>query len=298
MFNLHSIFIYLITGLSLTSISFAQQNSDLLSKMDSIAKPAKGKVGVSVLNMETGKSLDYYGDEPCVMQSVFKFPVALAILDKIDKGEFSLQHKIHIAPKDLVKDTWSPMRDSFPEGNVNLTFETLIKFMVSNSDNNACDILIHHLGGPKKLQKYLRKIGIDDIAVKYDEAGMSKKWNNQYKNWCSAKAMTELLEKFYTGKILSKANTDFLYQVMLETTTGKNRIVKLLPETTMVAHKTGSSETNAAGLTSGTNDVGIITLPNGQHLAVTIFITDSRAEYETIENTIAAIAKIIFDDFR
>lgn len=275
----------------------AQQSNILLSKIDSIAKKANGKVCVSALNIETKDSIDYYGDEHCPMQSVFKFQIALAILDRIDKGEFSLQHKIHVKKEDYTANLWSPMRDSFPNGNVNLPFETLIKFMVSQSDNSACDILIHHLGKPKKVEKYIHKLGIEDIAIKYNEYKMQKKWQRQYENWSTTNAMNQLLLKFYTGKILSKTNTDFLYQVLTETTTGKNRIVNLLPPGTIVAHKTGSSGTNKKGITAATNDAGIITLPNGQHLVLTIFISDANADYDKIESTIAEIAKVIFDNY-
>ncbi len=275
----------------------AQQNAMLFSKIDSIAKLAKGKVCVSALNIETKDSIDYYGDEHCAMQSVFKFPIALAILDKIDKGEFSLQHKIYVKKEDYNGYLWSPMRDSFPNGNMNFTFETLIKYMVSQSDNSACDILLHHLGKPQKVEKFLHKIGIKDVAIKYNEANMQKKWKNQYKNWSTTNAMNQLLLKLYTGKIFSKTNTDFIYNVLTETSTGINRIVKLLPQGTIVAHKTGSSDTNKEGITAATNDVGIITLPNGQHLILSIFISDAKADYDTIENTIAEIAKTIFDDY-
>jgi len=275
----------------------AQQNAMLFSKIDSIAKLAKGKVCVSALNIETKDSIDYYGDEHCAMQSVFKFPIALAILDKIDKGEYSLQHKIYVKKEDYNGYLWSPMRDSFPNGNMNFTFETLIKYMVSQSDNSACDILLHHLGKPQKVEKFLHKIGIKDVAIKYNEANMQKKWKNQYKNWSTTNAMNQLLLKLYTGKIFSKTNTDFIYNVLTETSTGINRIVKLLPQGTIVAHKTGSSDTNKEGITAATNDVGIITLPNGQHLILSIFISDAKADYDTIENTIAEIAKTIFDDY-
>jgi beta-lactamase class A len=275
----------------------AQQNAMLFSKIDSIAKLAKGKVCVSALNIETKDSIDYYGDEHCAMQSVFKFPIALAILDKIDKGEFSLQHKIYVKKEDYNGYSWSPMRDSFPNGNMNFTFETLIKYMVSQSDNSACDILLHHLGKPKKVEKYLHKIGIEDIAIKYNEVGMHKNWNNQYKNWSTTNAMNQLLLKLFEGKILSKTNTDFIYKTLIETSTGKNRITKLLPLGTIVAHKTGSSDTNKEGITAAVNDVGIITLPNGQHLILSIFISDAKAEYDILESTIAEIAKVIFDNY-
>lgn len=272
----------------------AQQDS-LYRAIKTIASAAKGKVCVSVIHIEDTIRFDYYGDEPCVMQSVFKFPIAIAILDRVDKGEFSLQHKIHITAKEMLKDTWSPLRDSFPEGNVNITFEKLLRYMVSQSDNIACDVLLHHLGKPKIVEKYIRKFGIEDFAMKYNEAGMHKKWANQYKNWCTPNEMTGLLQLFFKGKLISRVNTDFLYQLMTETSTGKNRLVKLLPEGTVVAHKTGSSDTNDKGMTAAVNDVGIITLPDGKHITVAVFVNDAYAPYEVLENIIAEIGKVVYE---
>ena len=82
--------------------------------------------------------------------------------------------------------------------------------------------------------------------------------------------MALLLEQFYQGKILAKNTTYLLLKMMTESTTGANRIKGLLPAGTVVAHKTGSSATDAQGLTPATNDAGIITLPNGKHLVVAV----------------------------
>jgi beta-lactamase class A len=275
----------------------AQQDS-LYSTIKMLADAAKGRVSVSVIDIESSTQFEYYGDQPCVMQSVFKFPIALAILDRIDKGEFSLKHKIHITPKEMTKGTWSPMRDSFPDGNVNITFEKLLRYMVSQSDNIACDVQLRHLGKPKTVEKYIRKFGIEDFSMRYNEAGMHKRWNNQYKNWCTPKEMTNLLQLFYQGKIISKPNTEFLYQLMTETTTGQNRLVNLLPAGTIVAHKTGSSDTDSKGMTAAVNDVGIITLPNGKHIAIAVFVNDAYAPYEILERVIAQIGKAAYDNFR
>lgn len=274
----------------------AAQNDTLWQQIRTIAADAQGKVSVSARIIEDSTLFQYYGDELCVLQSVFKFPVALAVLDKIDKGEFSLQHKIHFTPEYVQRYTFSTMKDSFYNGNINVTFDKLIHYMVSQSDNIACDALIHHLGKPKYLEKYLHKLGIEDVMIKYDEMGMHKKWNNQYRNVCSPNAMTLLLTKFYTGKVLSKNNTAYLYQVMVETTTGANRIVKLLPEGTEVAHKTGTSDTQD-GITAAVNDCGIIKLPNGKHLAVAIFVNDCKATPEVMESVIARIAKLLYDTY-
>jgi len=167
--------------------------------------------------------------------------------------------------------------------------------MVSLSDNNACDILLKLIDGPQRVQAYMLQLHIRGIAVRASEADMASSWELQYVNWCKPKEMTMLLDQFYTGKILSKSNTDFLYKLMTETSTGPKRLKGLLPAGTTVAHKTGTSPTNAEGLTPATNDVGIITLPNGEHMAIAVFVCNSTNDEQTREGVIAKIAKAAWD---
>ena len=67
-----------------------------------------------------------------------------------------------------------------------------------------------------------------------------------------------------------------------------------MPKTAVVAHKTGSSGSNN-GITAATNDIGIVTLPNGQHLAIAVYVSDSPTDLVTREKVIAQIAKAIWD---
>jgi beta-lactamase class A len=81
---------------------------------------------------------------------------------------------------------------------------------------------------------------------------------------------------------------------MANSTPGAKRLKGLLPAGTRVAHKTGTDGT-VNGMTRATNDIGIITLPGGRHLAIAVFIKDSTADETTREGTIARIAKAVFD---
>jgi len=274
--------------------AFAQQTT-LRDQIIELSKPAKGIVGVSVLNLEDRDTVNYNGNSRLVMQSVMKLPIAMAVLHLVDIGKVSLTQTIHIKKKDLPK-TYSPLRDKYPDGNVDISIGDLLGYMVSQSDNDACDILINFLGGPDQVEDYLTMtLKLKGINIEATEADMGKDWNVQYTNWCKPKAMINLIDAFYTGKALMPASRDFLYKIMTETTTSPGRIKGLLPAGTVVAHKTGSSDTNAAGVTAGTNDVGIITLPNGKHVAIAVFITNSNADAATRDAVIAKIAKAVYD---
>ncbi len=81
---------------------------------------------------------------------------------------------------------------------------------------------------------------------------------------------------------------------MTESTTGAKPFERFLPKRTVVAHKTGTSGTQN-GITAATNDIGVITLPNGNHIAIAVFVSDSSADEKTREAVIARIAKAVWD---
>ena len=73
--------------------------------------------------------------------------------------------------------------------------------------------------------------------------------------------------------------------------TGEARLRATLPKGTPVADKTGTGE---AG--SSTNDVGIITLPEGKgHLAMAVLINGSKLPSEEQEKLIAELARVAYD---
>jgi beta-lactamase class A len=84
---------------------------------------------------------------------------------------------------------------------------------------------------------------------------------------------------------------------MVETPTGPDRIKGLLPKETVVAHKTGTSGTNDQGIAAATNDAGIVTLPNGEHFAIVVYVANSPADAKTREATIARITRAVWDEY-
>ena len=106
--------------------------------------------------------------------------------------------------------------------------------------------------------------------------------------------MVALLSALHQSRGLIPASRAFLLKIMTETTTGPNRLKGLLPPGTEVAHKTGTSGTEK-GLTAATNDVGLITLPNGHHVAIAVFLADSKADTATREAVIAQTAKAVWE---
>ncbi len=274
---------------------FAQDS--LRSQIVQISKSAKGIVGVSILGIESRDTLNYNGNARLVMHSVMKFPIAMTVLNLVDKGKYKLDKKFKMSKDDMAPaGMYSPLRDKYPNG-TEIILSDLLSYMVSQSDNSACDYLLKKLGGPQVVEDYLQSLGISGISIVASEGDMAKAWEVQYTNWCKPADMVRLLDLFYQGKVLSKTSNDFLWKIMTETSTGPNRIRGLLPKDAVVAHKTGTSPTNAEGLSPATNDVGIIVLPNGKHLAIAILVCNSKADEATRDKVIAQIAKAAWDTY-
>ena len=196
----------------------------------------------------------------------------------------------------MLPDLYSPLRGEHPDGG-SFTIAKLIQYSVSQSDNVACDVLIRLIGTAKTIEEYFKKQNIKDIAINVNEEVMQSKWENMFLNWITPKASSEVLKLFYENKnqLLSKTSYDFLWQTMKETSTGADRLKSALPQNTVVAHKTGTSGTNAEGLTPATNDIGIVFLPNGDHFMISVLVTDSMESEETNAKIIADIAKVTYD---
>ena len=289
---------FLLIGISMSiwASAFSQTNN-LRRKIEDIIASKKATVGVAVLNIENKDTLSINGNVHFPMQSVFKFHIALAVLDGVDKGKFKLKQKIFIKKKDLLPNTWSPMRDKYPNGNVYLSLAEILQFTVSQSDNNGCDILIRLLGGTQVIDDYIHGIGIKDFSIKTNEEEMHKDWNVQFTNWTTPFAAVEALKTAFEKKILSPKSHKFLWKAMTETSTGKNKIKGQLPLGTVVGHKTGYSGANAQGLTAVTNDIGIVTLPNGNHFAVSVFVSMSTEQEAVNDRILADITKAVWDYF-
>ena len=272
------------------------QHQKLIKKVDSLQNKITGRIGFQVRLLETCDDLGYNQQRHFVMQSVFKFPIAVMLLDEADHGRFSLDQQIFIAKSSLHK-TVSKLYEKYPEGNVTVPLMEILGDMLIYSDNNACDIIIGLLGGEKKITDYLHAHGIIDMNIKYNEARMHSAWKNQYANWCTTEAQIKLLKMIFDQSILDKESNTLLRSLMRETYVAPKRIRYLLPKATPVEHRSGTSATDANGMSAATNDVGIITLPDGRHLAIAIFLMDSFENAEKRDAIIAEIAKAAFDEF-
>lgn len=276
--------------IALTSAASAQLSADLAR----IAAEAHGRVGVAC--SLPGRPLDcnLHAADAFPMQSVYKLPITMAALHAVEKGRLRLDQQIRFLPSDLIApDQYSPLRDAHPHGNADVPVEELMRLAIMDSDGVASDILIRILGGPASVDAYVGSLGIRGIHIVDTEKTLGRNVKLEDRDTAEPRAMVALLRLLADHSPLSPEHTQLLLGWMGSTHTGDHRIRALLPPGTPVADKTGTSGTSR-NFTNATNDVGLITLPNGQKLALVILVADSAAPEATRERVIAEIARAVW----
>jgi beta-lactamase class A len=278
-----------------------KRDAELERIFATIGNSTDGEVGAASVVLETGDAAMLNADERFPMQSVYKLPIAMAVLEKVRRGNLALDEKIGVTREDMVREGMrSPLRDAQPNGG-EFTIRELIRLSIVESDGTASDVLLRVLGGVEEVQSFLSQIRISPIAVANPEKEIGLDWITQYRNFATPAATVDLLRWLH----ISAENTPetgegegvhwkLLLQFMAESKPGEARLKGLLPRGTVVAHKTGTSGTQN-GITAATNDIGIISLPNGKHVAIAVFVSDSKGSDAEREKIISRFAKAVWE---
>jgi len=269
----------------------SSNKTDLRNQIQEIAKDAQGKVAVacSLPNTSLNCDLDPHAHPP--MQSVFKLPLVIAVLHRVELGTLSLDQPVRFLPEDRIPHAYSPLQDKYPNAGVDSPLRELMQMTVSLSDNVAADILLRLVGGPDAVGDYIASLGVAGFHLEDSERTLHQDVSAQYRNWFAPAGAVQLLRRISDHSPLTPAHTELLLSWM---DSRGNRLQTDLPPGTHVAHKSGTSDVDN-GVAHATNDIGLITLPDGRRLAIAVFLTDSRADMATREKVIARIAKAAYD---
>lgn len=247
------------------------------------------KLGFALYDFQTGQEISINGDQWFPMQSVYKFPIAVALLSCVDNGECSLADTADITPEDLYPDHWSPIREQYPRG-TKMPLAEVVRYMVSQSDNCATDIILKKIGGTDRVQQIIEGLGARGIYVKNTERELQSDWNLQFENRTTPENMIAFLKLFNEDRLLSESSRMFLWDVM---STRNGRLDKSLPENVLLIHKTGYSGVGPDGTIAALNDVGIMVFPDNKRVAVATFITGSRLSNERNLEVLGRIGYLI-----
>jgi beta-lactamase class A len=301
----------------------------LRGRIEAAVPAAQGTVGVAIKHLESGVSLSVNGDEPFPMASTFKLPVLVELHAMAKAGDLNWDDRVDVTSKDqhLGSGDITPLFD--PPG-LAISMRNMANLMMMISDNSAADICLARAGAAKVTAR-MRSLGIQGIRVDrscqelildfqgQDTAGLKDLARDDLRealrregrqqqglearfraddraaadprDTATPNAMVSLLEKIWRGEAVDRGASDAMLELLKRCRTGGNRIPGLLPNGTVVAHKTGT-------LGGVVDDVGIVYLPNGAgHVAIAVMSKRTRASLEDVERTLAHIARYAYDYF-
>lgn len=285
----------MICSLMITSPILGQKRlTDLENELQNLIYHKKAQIGIAVL-INGKDSVLVNNNIHYPMLSVYKFHQALAVAHQTERCGITLSHSIHIDKSDLKTNTYSPLRDKYPQGNIDMPIKELLTYTLQQSDNNACDILFKYITSPKNTDRYIRSLGLEQFSISATEADMHNNVENCYLNWTTPLEAARLLNIFVSDSILNTANQTFLMKTMIECQTGKDRLAKpLLYSKAVFGHKTGTGDRNKSGQITGINDIGFVFLPDGKKYTIAIFIKDSEEKEKANSQLIAKLSEVIY----
>lgn len=270
-------------------------DSSLESKIQDYTKGIKAEIGVAVI-LDGKDTLTVNNDNRYPLMSVFKLHQALSVGNKLNAQSITPEKNIFVTKDDLKENTYSPLRDKYPDGEINISIDKLLDYTLKLSDNNACDILFKYISDTKETDNYIRGLGIEDFSISQTEDDMHKDLRNSYKNWSTPLEMSRLMEILFTKDMNIGNYQDIIKEKLLSCRTGENRLPYPLKGTrSQIAHKTGTGDTNENGAIIGINDAGYVLLPDGRRYAITVFVKDSYETFERTEQIIADISQMVYD---
>ncbi|WP_229955797.1 class A beta-lactamase [Parasphingorhabdus litoris] len=269
-----------------------------------------GKTGIAIKSIDGGWSIGHRADQNFPQQSVSKLWVAMALLEKVDQGRLSLSDSIRIGPDDLTLFYQPMAAEVNRNGGVVKSVYTLLDKSLAYSDNTANDALLRHAGGPDAVNDFIRrsrlgkiKFGPGERLMQSQIAGL--KWNQSLSegrkfytaranlpietrrqalsdyladpiDGASPGAIVNALDRLARGELLSENSTQLLQSILKRTRSGPKRLKAGVPAGWEFLHKTGTGQVLGA-VSTGYNDVGIMTAPDGSRYAVAVMLGDTTA---------------------
>ncbi|PVB60822.1 class A beta-lactamase [Labrenzia sp. 011] len=258
----------------------------LAAAVDHIGSRLPARVGVAVLDTETGKSWSHLGDERFPLNSTFKAFLCAALLDKGEAGDLDPGSRVKIHREDLV--SYSPVTEK-KVGSGGMTLLELCEATVTISDNAAANLVFEQIGGPDGLNGFLRRIG--DMHTRLDrlEPGLNSGHPGDDRDTTTPVAAAATLEKLLLGDALSTGARAQLIRWMEGNKVGDSTLRAGLPQEWRIADKTG------AGGNGSRNDIGVIWPTGRAPVVIAVYITGTSASFEARNAAIAEIGAALAD---
>ncbi len=285
-----------------------------------------GKTGVAVLRIDGGGMVGKRLGNWFPQQSVSKTWVAMTVLEQIDQGRLRFDQNVRITPDDVAVFHQPLERRVTRDGDVNLSIADLLELSITTSDNTANDNLLRTAGGPDAVRRFIARHNLGNIRFGPGErllqsgiAGVT--WRQKYSvgrrfyaararvpyaqrkaaldaylanpvDGASPEAIAYALGRLAKGELLSPSSTSLMLSLMRRVRSGPNRLKAGVPAGWGFAHKTGTGQ-QLSPVSTGYNDIGIMTAPDGTRYAVVVMMADTTASVPRRMRFIQSITRAV-----
>lgn len=263
----------------------AQAAADPMTKViRDVEARLQSRLGVSIRDIESGRTWSHRAEERFPMCSTFKALAAAAVLARVDRGEDRLDRQVVFPANDVV--TYSPVTKEHV-GEPGMTIGEICAAAVATSDNTAGNLMLKSIGGPDGLTRFLR--GIGDTVSRLDrwETELNEGTPGDPRDTTSPAALNATMEKLVLGSTLSARSRDQLATWLVGNKVGDTKVRAGLPKDWKVGDKTGG------GGFGTNNDTGIIWPPRRKPIVFTILTTETKASFEDKNAGMAEVAKAL-----
>ena len=237
--------------------------SELPAAFATLERANGGRLGIAVRDIATGEGTGYRADERFPMCSTFKFLLASAILQRVDRHQETLNAIISIPLKPLLFN--SPLTE--PHAGGTMTIGELCHAALTRSDNTAANLLLERVGGPAGITNFSRSIGDAVTRLDRTETSLNEALVGDPRDTTSPTAMADDLQSVLLRHVLSPASREQLTQWMESNLTGLDRLRANLPQGWRAADKTGSNGNDTS------NNIAVLWPPGRPPIIITAYVT-------------------------
>ncbi|MCM2473708.1 class A beta-lactamase [Rhizobium sp. CG5] len=253
----------------------------MAATLQQIERRITARLGVAILDTQTGRQWSHRGDERFAMCSTFKAIASAAVLARVDAGEEDLSRRIKISADDIIDH--APAAEKRIGGF--MTMRELCAAAVTLSDNTAANLILKSLGGPEGQTRFFRSIGDETTRLDRWEPELNEAQPGDPRDTTTPAAMAKTLQTLITGDVLTPQSRQQLSAWMIANTTGGGKLRAGLPRDWVVGDKTGSGRLGTA------NDIAVIWPPARKPVFIAVYITETKASMDDRNAALAEIAR-------
>ena len=274
-----------ILGWSVPAFAGGQSAAERFAELE---RESGGRLGVAVLDTETGGTLGYRRDERFPLCSTFKLLAAALVLHRVDEGKEQLERRVTFTEAEVL--SYAPVTKQHVHGG--MTMGELCDAAITLSDNTAANLLLASFGGPAGLTAFVRG-SLQDPVTRLDrtEPTLNTAIPGDVRDTTSPGAIVRDMHRLLLGSTLSESSRQQLMRWLRDAKTGLEKIHAGLPSSWTEGDKTGSGERGTS------NDVAILFPPSRRPILAAVYLTDTSISAERENGIHGQIGRLIAERF-